>query len=278
MIVLFPNEEHAILITSNPPLAMRPLTIKYKRSVSIMTSTTTNLTVTQGLSLSVEDMQAMTLAQLAELHSIMKESKQKKAGKRADLIAGIITAKKKEAKKAEPEKVAVENSAKVKAKPAKKVAKPKASAKPAKTEEKAEEPKAEAKQEEAPKQKSLDSMTKEELLAFISSMETKQDVFPEIIEATKMKYVKTSFDNVKEIQNQLKSSPYSLYLFMDERLKDENLTQFLVLFANAEVVVLLDRNRQKNTTITLATKDFKDGSVVVGDGKFDISYYISQKK
>ena len=71
--------------------------------------------------------------------------------------------------------------------------------------------------------------------------------------------------------------PYQLYLFADERLNE--LTQFIVLFANDEIVVLLDRNQQRNTTVTIKTEQLKAEYIVFEkEGKFPYCFYLREAK
>lgn len=256
------------------------------------------MSITQILSLSVEALQGKNLAELSELHKALNDSKQKKAIKKADLIAGIITAKKKQGEKLpeapkvdeqpsieEAKELApVENSTKAPVKPK---LKPKTSTKaPLKQqikEAEADEPKAEEKKPEPQKKPitlkkkrteapDLSKMSQEELIAYASTLQEQSEHFPLEIPAEKSTYKRTEFETLKDIQKELIERPMTLYIFADERL-DDKLTQFLVLFANAEVVVLFDRNRQKNSTITLKAEQLEAENIIIDKKQFKYSFY-----
>jgi hypothetical protein len=260
-----------------------------------------NLTITQAININVEELQKYSLVELAELHNFLTTSKQKKAKRKADLVAGLINAKKKEQPKEEKEPVAIENSVKVKPKPkaskksagvtedvepekeskpdkSKKVtpkAKPKAEAK---AEEKVEPKKPKSLKKDKGEKPDLSKMSQEELVAYVQQLEEKVETFPTVIEGQKTKYVRTEFDNVTDIQKQLMDNPYATFLFADEKI-DDNLTSFLVLFASSEVIVLLDRNREKNTTLTIKTDQLDATHIKFNKaGKFEYSFYIREKK
>jgi hypothetical protein len=302
------------------------LTTKYKPTGGIIMTT---LSINSALQMTLEDIQKLSLAELAELHNMCANSKQKKALRKADLIAGIIQAKKKtqaieaqeEPKKEEPkaepkqeELVLVENSVKtpekkpfadnlkkagikLTGKPMPKVkpkqeepkteAKPKAIVKP-KAEPKKEEPKKEEPKKEEPKPSfkrpennapDLTKMSKEELLKYVASLEQKAEKFPKVLDGNKTRYVRTEFENLKEIQAELISNPMHLYCFVDERL-DEKQTQFLVLFASTEIVVLLDRSREVNTTITIETNKIQGATLQFpkDKNKYEFSFYVKEIK
>lgn len=259
------------------------------------------MTIVEALKYTVEELQEKSLTELEELHSILSASKQKKARLQADLVAGIMNAKKKEVKeKAQTQtEVKAENSVKTKVKlKAQAQADAQASAEQkkkkvtkkaeAKTEEKAKAPKKtpkkKATEKEATKkaeqtEKPLEEMTREELLAYVKAMREKQarEIFPEVIEGEKVRFTQVKLETIHDIQKVLLEKPYQLYLFADERLTE--LTQFIVLFANDEIVVLLDRNQQRNSTVTLKTEQLKaDYIVFEREGKFSYRFYIREAK
>lgn len=253
------------------------------------------MSITQILTLSVEALQGKSLAELAELHNSLKDSKQKKAMKKADLIAGIINAKKKEAKEAEPkaeekELVTVENSKKLVAKPKATAGAPKAEDKPKATvkpkvtpkaeeqeqeeQPKADKPKATVKSLKRPKQEQpdLSKMSQEQLMNYVQTLQEQTETFPSEIPAEKSTYNRLEFETLKDIQRELIERPMTLYLFADEKI-DDKLTQFLVLFVNAEAIVLFDRNRQKNTTITLKPEQLEAEHITMDKQKFKYAFY-----
>lgn len=249
------------------------------------------MTLVQALQFTVEDLQAKTLEELQELHSILSGSKQKKARLQADLIAGIISAKRKDQKVT----ATVENSVKPKRRATVKKEKADAQAPaetPAPADEKTEE-KAEAetpkKKKATPKkvstkkadnvEKPLEEMSKEELLAYVKQLQEQKarEVFPQVIEGEKVRFTQVKLETIQDIQKVLLEKPYQLYLFADERLNE--LTQFVVLFANDEVIVLLDRNQQRNATVTIKTEQLKaDYIVFEKEGRFAYRFYIREAK
>ena len=254
-------------------------------------------TLVQAMTYTVEDLQEKTLEELQELHSLLIKSKQKKARLQADLVAGIMSAKRKE-QKAETETQAsatVENSMKPKRKSTvKKKADAQAPAEtPAPADEKTGEKvqadtqqaqkKKAAKKVEAKKadnvEKPLEEMSKEELLAYVKQLQKQKarEIFPQVIEGEKVKFTQVKLETIKDIQKTLLEKPYQLYLFADERLNE--LTQFVVLFANDEVIVLLDRNCQKNSTVTIKTEQLRVEHIVFEkEGKFAYRFYIREAK
>lgn len=248
----------------------------------------TNLT--DALQVQPEEMDKLTLAELAELHNTLAGSKQKKARLQADIVASKIKQKKAttqeqlnaimdkmDKEENEAELVPVENSVKPSIK--KPIAKMK-SKQDAKPETKKEEkPKAKATPKKSNKPKSLEDMNQEELLVYIQKMQEQQakEIFPEVIDGEKIRFVQSKLETIKDMQNALIENPMSVYLYMDEKL-DDDLTQFTVLFANSDVIVMLDRTRQKNTTITLKPEQLKDGHFTDKNGKFPIRFYIREVK
>lgn len=278
----------------------------------------TNISITKAISMSVEEFQKLQLSELAELHKLLADSKQKKALRKADLVAGVITAKKKERKSEEQaELVGAENSVKTPKKPTPKKADPITEelkkptpklVKPSKPKQAEELKKLAGEDEEQPQEQSkgvtedkpqeqeqeqqeptfkrptqeqpdFANMTKEELMKYVATLEAKTEKFPKVIDGQKTKYTRTEFENVKAIQDVLLKNPMNLYIFADERI-DEKKTQFLVLFASSECLVLLDRNRQKNTTITFEMKNVTATHLKFPKEKsqFEYAFYIREKK
>lgn len=253
---------------------------------------TTNLTIKQALSLPLETLQAMPIEELQSLHSVLKESTQKQATRKADLVSGIIKGLKKAsqvvAEVTSPQPELVENSVKA---PSKK--KPSKKKKEAEAETVAEEPKKPAKkqpkkqeekvEEEAPKKpKSLKrkaekkadvtKMSQEELIEYAKTLQAEVEQFPEVISGEKSSYELIEFDTIKDMQVHLLANPMKLYVFADEKIDDE-LTQFLVLFVNQDIIVLLDRNRQKDTTITLKQEQVDAEHITMNKTKFKYAFY-----
>ena len=128
-------------------------------------------------------------------------------------------------------------------------------------------------------EKTLEEMTREELLAYVKQLQEKQEreVFPQVIEGERVRFVQLKLETIQDIQKVLLEKPYQLYLFADERLNE--LTQFIVLFANEEIIVLLDRNQQRNSTVTIKTEQLKaDHIVFEKEGKFAYRFYLREAK
>lgn len=275
-----------------------------------MTTTTTTLTVQQALAMPLETLQAMDVQMLTDLHSVLKASSNKKATRKADLVSGIIKGLKKASdtvvETVQAELLPVENSVKKKAPKKKAPVKaqpdnveeiteadgtqpeaettiPKKKAPGKKAPKKADaEQEAEAK-EEAPKvPKSLkkkkapkpnpEKMTQEELIEYAKTLQEATEDFPSEIPGDKASYTRIDLDTIEDIQNHLVTNPMHLYVFMDEKL-DETLTQFLVVFVNADVLVMIDRNRQVNTTVTIPQKDLDADFMKFDKAKFKYSFY-----
>ena len=272
---------------------------------------TTQLNIAQAIALSIEELQAMTAGQLAELHSTVSSSKQKAATRRADLIAGIIRGKKKAPDASEQlELVPVENSVKPKAarKPKAKAATPGAALVDALKESDAEEakaegtpkpsrkPKAGAKkpeptpepvaEEKAPEPKKtlkrkktaapdVAKMSEAELRKLAADLveKTENGDFEPVIKGDKISYKRLDgFDTVADIQKYIVANPLRLYMFVDEKI-DESLTQFVVLYANENVIVLHDRNRDIDSTMTAKMSNMDAETIVFAKAKFKYSFY-----
>lgn len=275
-----------------------------------MTTTTSNITLTNALALPIETLQAMDVQMLTDLHSVLVASTQKKATRKADLVSGIIKGLKKASdtvvETVQAELLPVENSLKKKA-PGKKKA-PVKNAQPdnveeitevdgteakapgkkkapkkalkdqikeadaeAKDEEPKEAPKKSLKKKKAPKP-NLKQMSQEELIEYAKTLQEQTEDFPSEIPGDKASYTRLDLDTIEDIQNHLVTKPMHLYIFMDEKL-DETLTQFLVVFVNAEVLVMIDRNRQVNTTVTIPQKDLDADFMKFDKAKFKYSFY-----
>ena len=272
-------------------------------------------TLVQALQFTVEDLQEKSIEELQELHSILSGSKQKKARLQADLVAGIMSAKM-SAKRKEKVTTTVEKTVENSMKPKRKATVKKKKAE-AKTEEKAEakadaqaqadapveapaqadektgektgekvqaDTQAQKKKKATPKkanagEKALEEMSKEELLAYVKQLQEQKEreIFPEVIEGEKVRFKQVKLETIQDIQKLLLERPYQLYLFADEGLND--LTQFIVLFANDEVIVLLDRNQQRNSTVTIKTEQLKENYIIFEkEGKFAYRFYIREAK
>jgi hypothetical protein len=278
-----------------------------------------SISITKAISMNVEELQQLEASQLAELHKLLADSKQKKALRKADLVAGILKAKLQAIKEQpqdekQPVTAGAENSTKA---PVKKpvVKKPVAKADPL-TEALLNTPKKpvvkkptadelkelageneptgdqQPQQEKEPEpvkepsfirpqqeQPDLTKLSQEELLKYIAQLEAKAEKFPAIVEGEKTRYKRAEFENVQAIQQHLLKHPMSLFAFVDEKL-DERKTTFLVLFASPEVLVILDRNRHKNSTTTIPMKDVTatQFNFPKDKQKFDYAFYIREKK
>lgn len=290
-----------------------------------MTNSKTTFTITAALALTLDQLQALPTEALKEVHETLKASPQKKASRKADLIAGILKGKSNQPEEAaeteedaeQMELLPVENSAK-KAAPKMKMTsktprKPKVTAATEPTGDQKAEMDADAKfhgdgekadekaapkktasrkptgktaapkKEAAPKSKSLkrvkknapdvDAMTPEQLKEYAKTLTAQIEVFPEEIAGAKTTYsIMDNFETVKDMQKFLIENPMRLYVFADEKL-DDDLTQFLVLFADEDVIVLLDRNRERNTTLTVPQKNFTADTITFDKMKFQYSFY-----
>jgi hypothetical protein len=267
-------------------------------------------TIKAVLAMPIEALQAKPLEELNVLHTTLKASADKKAHRKADLIQGIMNGMKKALKAVtdtvQGELLPIENSVKAKPKakkaPSKKapvIKNPEAHAVAEQVEAPTEAPKATTKKapskkaptkkeeapatEEAPKapkslkrikkaKPNMDEMTAEQLKEYAKSLEEKTEDFPSEINGEKSAYTRIEFDTLKEIQDHLIKKPMTLFMLVDEKL-DENLTHFLVLFANTEIIVLLDRNREKNSTITVKQDKLDAEHITMDKIKFKYSFY-----
>lgn len=140
----------------------------------------------------------------------------------------------------------------------------------------------EVKEEEPKKPKSLKKkkapkpdmkkMSQEELIEYAKTLQEATEDFPSIIPGEKASYTRLDMDTIEDIQKHLLEKPMHLYVYVDEKL-DESLTQFLVVFVNAEVLVMIDRNRQVNTTVTVPQKDLDSEYMTFSKAKFKYSFY-----
>jgi len=245
-----------------------------------------SLNITDAMNISPEEIQALSVEDLQTLHSKLQDSKQRKAKRTLDIVSAQLKLRKAKAPKAKEEakeeKVLVENSVKTIKKPSKPATKAPAKASAGKTpakKEKASTKPAPKKKAES-KAKSLDEMTKEELVAYVQALqeEKERETFPEVVEASdKIQYTQLKLDGVRAIQEAILENPMCLSLFADEKL-DDKLTNFTVLYASSTILVLLDRTRHKDTTLTLPiTSIKKEGKIDFGqDGKFDFRFYLRE--
>ena len=256
-----------------------------------MTNQQLNITVAQALALPLDTLQTMSIEGLEAIAEVLATSKDKRATRKLDLVKGLLKGKKAEAPKAEP--VTVENSTKKpapkKKAPAKKPTakkaesvaepetveeeKPKTAKKPAPKKQEAEAPKApKSLKRPTSKKKDLSKMSPEELKAYVAELEEKAEGMPKEIKGENVHLKRVEFDTIEDIQKHLLAKPFQLFLLADEK-QDENLTQFQVLFANAEILVLLDRNRQKNSTVNVDVSKMTAEHLVFDKLKFSYAFY-----
>lgn len=264
-----------------------------------------------------EALMLLSLQQLEEVHKIAQTGTTKAAKNKVDLVAGIISAKKKEEQKAakaakQPEAIA--NSVKAPAAPKAAAAaaaapkgqapaapkgstpaaptaapkapgaKPQAATKPqaaAPAAPKAQAAAAAPKATPPIKPKKLEEMSPEELLAHAKTLEKKADKFPEEIETGKSVFKRVVPADAEELGAVLLAHPYNVFMFVDERI-DDNLTQFLVTYASEKIIVIVDKNRQKechmgiDTVTTLANNAIveKQGGQTL---TFPLAFYVKEK-
>jgi hypothetical protein len=260
---------------------------------------------TNALTLTVEEMQALSLAKLSELHNQLAEEPKsnKKARLQKDMIAGIIKSKTSEAKakkEAEQQELQlVENSAKPKTKAKGKAGKskgaigkkaPKIPADKVEAHAIAEqaEPEAEKPKKKAGKLSKKATVKKPDLKKvpkdvqeYVSHLETEAIKFPEVMEGEKFDFVKRDFEELRDLQKALLENIYSVYLFIDEKIDDE-LTQFLVTYANENLILVVDKSRNSDTIVQIHPEELQEGKYTYKEGKqtfsFDYSFYIKEKK
>jgi hypothetical protein len=249
----------------------------------------------------VEELQGMNLAKLSELHNSLADKKDKKARLQRDLIAGVIkskTAEKKAEQEQQLELVPAENSAKPKAKVKGKSKGAIGKKVPAKipadkveahaiAEQVTTEPEPEKKK--LPKKLSKKNTVKKpdlkkapkEVQEYIASLESEAIKFPEVLEGEKFDFVRTEFDDLRDLQQALLSNVYSVYIFIDEKI-DDTLTQFLVTYANENLILGVDKTRNTDTVVQIHPEELEEGKYSYKEGKnkftFDYSFYTKEKK
>jgi hypothetical protein len=253
----------------------------------------TNKTQSNIKAFTVEELQGMNLAKLSELHNSLADKKDKKARLQRDLIAGVIkskTAEKKAEQEQQLELVPAENSAKPKAgkKKAKGAIGKKVPAKIAEPEAK-EEAKPEPEKKKLPKKLSKKNTVKKpdlkkapkEVQEYIASLESEAIKFPEVLEGEKFDFVRTEFEDLRDLQQALLSNVYSVYIFIDEKI-DDTLTQFLVTYANENLILGVDKTRNTDTVVQIHPEELEEGKYSYKEGKttftFDYSFYTKEKK
>lgn len=256
-------------------------------------------TITEALAVFPEDLKSKPLEEVQAIADALATSTAKKAKLKLDLVIGTLEARRKEAKKsgdsaAEQDVKAIENSLKKKPrsnkpkKVAPKKEEPKQEELPLeeKPEEVAEEPKPKSPKKAAPKkektEKGAEGTSDKELLEKLAALEKenaklKNKIFPDVIERKdKAPLVAQDLPNVKDVQKILIERPLELFMYCHEGL-DDNSTVFTVLFMNEEILVLLDRSRQANTTLTLQVKNMRQRSVTIDKRECPFRFYLSEK-
>lgn len=262
--------------------------------------TTTTMTIKEALQVQPEELATMTLEEVQTVADTLERSTAKQARLKLDVVKGTLEARRKEAKKAGNEEEAkevqaVENSVKKKvAKKAKpKLKAPKQEAMELEEEEEegqAEEPKEEPKPKKAPKPKKKEDEAEagedEELKAIKKKMaelekenaKLKAEVFPNRLERKgKAPLVAQTFKKVQDVQKVLVERPLELMIYAHEGIDDKP-TAFIVLYMNEEILVLLDRSREANTTLTLDTKSVTEKSLKINNRECPYVYYLAEKK
>lgn len=141
-------------------------------------------------------------------------------------------------------------------------------------EEKAPEPKKTLKRKSAAKP-DIDKMSAAELKKLAAELveKTENGDFAPVIQGDKISYKRLDgFDTVLDIQKYIVANPLRLYMFVDEKI-DDDLTQFVVLYANENVIVLHDRNRSIDSTMTAQMKNMDADTIKFDKVKFKYSFY-----
>lgn len=105
----------------------------------------------------------------------------------------------------------------------------------------------------------------------------KADIFPAEIEMTKGKLVATDFKEVLDVQKALIEKPYQVYIQVHEGL-DDIATTFLVVFMNENKLILVDKSREKDTTLDLFTKDMTKTTVMIDKRPCPFKFYVKESK
>lgn len=230
-------------------------------------------TLAEVIKISVETLQTLDATQLAALHNIATTGQTKPARMKADMILGMIKAQAKEAKKLEPvansvKEAPVANTGTIKpntikpAQPTGAAAKPNI-IKPAPPKSNTIKP-----------AKKLEDMTPAELIDHARMLEDKQNKFKDAIVTDKFSFIKFEPKDLNALQKQLITTPYAVYMFMDERV-DDILTQSIVVYASDKLILTVDKSRQAETFFNLeGISAMKEKAFVTDNGKFPIAFYI----
>lgn len=104
----------------------------------------------------------------------------------------------------------------------------------------------------------------------------KGKLFPDEIEINDGVVVEAiKLPELADIQRVLQDRPYKLMMYVHEGI-DDQLTAFTVLFANEAILVLLDRSREINSTMTLQVKDMTESSVRIDNRDCPFNFYLTQ--
>jgi hypothetical protein len=274
-------------------------------------------TIAEIISTPPESLMTLSLSELEEVHKTVSAGTTKPAKAKTDLIAGIIAGKRKEEKRtAKPEAVAnsvkqpaapkgaaaaataaaaapkspVKPSAAAPAAPVKPAA-PKGNVKPAAaapaapaapTKPAAKPPQPAPKAAAAAKpSKPVEQMDQAELIAYAKELEAKAEKFPAVLDTPKSLFKRFEPETVQELGAMLIANPYHVFCFIDERI-DDNLTQCLVVYASDKSVLAVDKNRQKETHMTIATDAVASRVWTIKDGgatlTFPLAFYVREPK
>lgn len=100
------------------------------------------------------------------------------------------------------------------------------------------------------------------------------EIFPKVIEREKGADLESlALPTVQDVQKLLIERPLQTFLYVHEGLDDKP-TAFTVLFMNEEILVLLDRSRQKNTTLTLLVKNMTVKTVKIDNRECPFTFYL----
>ena len=236
------------------------------------------MTITKAVQIakSPEALQAMDLVQVEKLIEVLATSGDKKVTRLMDMVKGTLEAKRKAAKPEEKEAIkAVENSVKEKAKVKSKTIKPKAKAVES-AEEKADKEAIKAAEalakQEAKKEQAKAEVKTEEKPSVPSK--AKGDGFPEVGPGNFERIMLNSVDDIKAV---IVARPYELVLFMQEK-NVETLSAFRVVYANDDVMVLVDISIELNSVVPIDMKTFKKGKVKFDGTNVPVAFYLPPTK
>ena len=262
------------------------------------------LSLKEAQAISVDVLTQLTVDELSFLLKVLERSDTKVSKRKADLVKGIMkTTILKNAPK-ETQQIVAEHSKKKTPKKSPKALKEqikeaeaevkeeetkpaKASKKSPKKSPKQAEEKAEERVEEPKKPKSLKKkkkdvpnpakMSQEELIEYAKQLQEASETFPKVMDLEKTVFTMTDFETVEDIQEALVTDPYTTYIFVDEKI-DKSLTQFIVVYANSEVIVLVDKNREVNSTITIKHEQMDADHITINKTQFEYSFYTRKNK